>query len=413
MSARSSLLLLALLVVTACGGAGGSGSVGWAGTVTDSAGVSIVHNPERGTWGPGQAWTVREDVTVGETADDPHYQFGQIIGADVDDAGNIYVADVQGRDVRVYDPSGKYLRTIGGPGAGPGEFGMGMGGLEVIGDVLWVPDLGNQRLSKFSLEGEPQGDTHVDFAQALPIRWGELPAGRLVAQLRHLAFTGPDTGPRGDAIVAVNADGTFGDTVDMLPAGEALTISGGRAQTRLFGAEPMWASGPDGELVSGKTSEFRLDVRDADGTLKRIVTRTEAPKPVTDRDKRVVLDFLRKRAQDQGQVPADVVEAYLKTIQFADNYPAFAGLIVGPQGTIWAQRVRTGEELAGSKEGTFDIQDLGSPDWDVFDGEGKYLGVVTFPERYQPIRVVGDRFLGVARNDLDVQMLKVYRVVTG
>jgi len=411
MSTRPLVLLVALPLLAACGGSGGST---WAGTVLDSAGISVVHNPDRGTWASGQGWKVKEVLSIGETAGDAKYQFGQIVGVDVDGAGQIYVADMQARDIRVYDPSGKYVRTVGGPGAGPGEFGAQIGGVEVAGDELWVPDLGNQRLSRLSLEGKPLGNTHLDFLKAMPMRWDQMPTGRLVAQLRHFGFTQADAAPSPDAIVAVNADGTFGDTLQKLPVGESMRISAGRAQTRLFAAEPLWDAAADGRLLSGRTDEYRLEVRDSSGRLTRIITRAATPKPVTDRDKNVILDAYRKRFAQQGAgLSADAIEAFLKTIQFADDYPEFAMLALGPQGSIWAQRVRSGAELAGGKEGTFDPQDIGSNDWDVFDAQGKYLGVVIFPERYQPIRVVGDRFYGIARNDLDVQIVKVYQVVTG
>ncbi|HSM61250.1 MAG TPA: hypothetical protein VK849_10655 [Longimicrobiales bacterium] len=45
----------------------------------------------------------------------------------------------------------------------------------------------------------------------------------------------------------------------------------------------------------------------------------------------------------------------------------------------------------------------------VVDAEDRYLGSVTFPGKYQPIRAVGELFCGIARDDMDVQSLKVYR----
>jgi len=411
MSARRSVVLLALPLIAACAGAGESS---WAGTVTDSAGIAIVQNPEQGAWATGKGWTVQEDLSIGEMAGDANYQFGQIVGVDVDDAGNVYVLDQQANDIRVYDGTGKYVRTIGQSGSGPGEIGPNSAGLEVMGDQVYIADLGNQRLSRFSLQGEPLGDTHIDFAQAIPARWDQMPSGRLVAQLRHLQFTGPDVAPTGDAIRAVNTDGTFGDTVGMLPPGETVTIVGGRPQIKMFSPEPIWDAGEAGTLVSGRNSEFRLEVRDASGALKRIITRPTPPKPVTDRDKQVILNAVRELAAKQAPgAPSAALDAYVNSIQFADNYPLFASLALGPGGSIWAQQVRSGEEVAGGKEGTFDAQDLGSTAWDVFDAEGRYLGVVTFPGRYQPVRVVGDRFYGVARDDLDVQTVKVYRVIMG
>lgn len=409
MSARRSALLLVLPLLGACAGAGESS---WAGTVTDSAGIAIVQNPEQGAWAADKGWTVQEVLSIGEMGGDADYQFGQIAGVDADTAGNVYVADQQAMNVRVYDAAGTYVRSIGEPGTGPGEFSNAIAGLEVMGDQIYVPDLRNLRLSRFSLDGEPRGDTHIDFSQAIPARWDEMPAGRIVAQLRHLAFNDPDATPTGDAIRAVNADGAFGDTVGMLPAGETVTMSGGRPQVKLFSPEPIWDADPNGTMVSGMNNGFRLEVRDAAGALKRIVTRPVTPKPVTDRDKKVILDALREIYQRQG-LPAANVEQALGMMHFADNFPTFASLAIGPEGSIWAQRVRSGEELAGGEEGTFDVQDLGSTDWDVFDAEGRYLGVVTFPGRYQPIRVVGDRFYGIAKDDLDVQTIKVYKVVIG
>jgi hypothetical protein len=411
MSARRSVVLLALPLIAACAGAGESS---WAGTVTDSAGIAIVQNPEQGAWGAGKGWTVQEELSIGEMAGDANYQFGQIAGVDVDDAGNVYVLDQQGQDVRVYDSSGKFVRTIGKAGSGPGELGTNSAGLEVMDNQVYVADLGNQRLSRFSLEGEALGDTHIDFAQAIPARWDEMPAGRLVAQLRHIQFTGPDVAPTGDAIRAVNADGTFGDTVGMLPAGETITMTGGQPQIKMFSPEPIWDADPTGVLVTGRNNEFRLEERDASGAVKRIITKSAAPKPVTDRDKRVIRNAIRELAAKQAPgAPPAALDAYVNSIQFADNFPLFASLAFGPGGSIWAQRVHSGEEIASGEEGTFDAQDLGSTDWDVFDAEGRYLGVVTFPGRYQPVRVVGDRFYGVARDDLDVQTVKVYRVDMG
>ena len=126
---------------------------------------------------------------------------------------------------------------------------------------------------------------------------------------------------------------------------------------------------------------------------------------------KVAGDAVADAARQQG-APPEAVQQFLAQAEFADNYPAFVSLALGPLGSVWVQRFLSGDELAGEGE-TFDIQDLGSNTWDVFDGDGKYLGAVTFPGKYQPIRAIGDRFYGIARDELDVQSLKVYRIITG
>src|SRR5215218_6137629 len=50
------------------------------------------------------------------------YTFARISGIDVGRRGEIYVLDAGDRMVKVYDPSGQFVRRIGREGSGPGEF---------------------------------------------------------------------------------------------------------------------------------------------------------------------------------------------------------------------------------------------------------------------------------------------------
>ena len=97
-------------------------------------------------------------------------------------------------------------------------------------------------------------------------------------------------------------------------------------------------------------------------------------------------------------------------MKVANTYPAFAALTLGPPGSVWVQHELTGDDLATGEVG-FDPQDLASPVWSVFDGDGRYLRDVTFPTGFRQIRVTGHRFYGIDRDELDVQSVKVLRVV--
>lgn len=59
---------------------------------------------------------VREVLTVGALDGNPAYVFGEIQDLAVDDAGNIYVLDGQGRNVRVFGPNGSYKQDRGPSG---------------------------------------------------------------------------------------------------------------------------------------------------------------------------------------------------------------------------------------------------------------------------------------------------------
>ena len=53
--------LVALAMTSGCRG----GTVEWSGELTDSAGVTIVANPEAGLWREGNGWSVVEELRIG------------------------------------------------------------------------------------------------------------------------------------------------------------------------------------------------------------------------------------------------------------------------------------------------------------------------------------------------------------
>ena len=102
---------VSVLTVVACSDRG-TASAGWSGTASDSAGVQLVANPTRGTWTANEAWTVEDVLSIGGQQADEAHQFGKISGIDVDGNGDIYVADVQARNVRVFDPTAPGVRIV-------------------------------------------------------------------------------------------------------------------------------------------------------------------------------------------------------------------------------------------------------------------------------------------------------------
>jgi len=404
LAARVTALILLPFAAAACSGADTAAT--WAGTVSDSAGIQVVHNPVEGTWGPGEAWGLEEVLSIGEMLGEPEYQFGQIVSVDTDVEGNVYIADIQAQEVRVFDSEGVYKSTIGGPGAGPGEIGLGLSGVFALPDEVFVADIGNGRINRYAYDGEVLGSDLVDLTEGVPIRWDRI-GDAVVAQLRVMS-TDDETDPTGDVIVRMGGQGEGRETIGNLPVGRSLQFVNGQPPVRVFEAEPIWDASADGRIIMAVNSSLRIEVRDAEGALVRVITRPHEVKEVTERDQRIVLAALRRQFEQLG-VPASAVERVIARFQFADTYPAFATLTHGPRGSVWVQRIRSGDEL--SDEGDFDPQDLGSDTWDIFDSEGRYLGEVSFPGKYQPIKVIGDRIYGIARDELDVQSMKVYRVV--
>jgi len=398
------LVLVAFIVLSGCGD--GSPSADWSGEIRDSAGVTVVANPEEGLWSAGEGWTVTREATFGGGADETRseYLFGQVSALAVDAEGTVYVADAAAQQVRAFAPDGTHLRAYGSPGSGPGELGAFLAGVAVSGDTLLVADaVGNQRITTFDREsGAHLGSVPYDISAGLPIRWDSSDEHAFVVQRRMASFGGepaPVATGGGDPVVVLGAEGEVTDTLVVLPPGRSFQMSGGEARVRIFEAEPVWDVGHDGHLAFGLNSGYRIEKRDASGRTERVVTRPFTPRPVTESDRESILDALRGLMEEQG-LPAGVVDQVVSGQDFAESYPAFASLLVGPDGTLWVQRIRTGDELGGPG---FDMQDLGSSEWEVFDADGRYLGVVTMPERVQPMLIRDEAIYGLARDDLDVQ----------
>ncbi len=401
-------LLLLVLLAAACSSQGGQ----WAGSVSDSAGVEVVSNPAEGVWTDGDAWTVEEELRIGTLEGDPDYMFGQVGFMTVDSRGRIFVLDAQAQQIKVYTPEGVYEQTIGARGSGPGELLGSAFVLMGMGDTLVVPDLQNMRINRYAPDGSSLGSTPLNLQQGIPIVFQGTPSGVLVRQVRPFAFPGqPEIEDPHDAIVTFAVDGTVLDTLLTFPSGETFRMSGGAPEFNFFSAEPAWDYSDELGLVFAINDEYRLETYSAGGELERVIKMPYERAPVTERDKEVFMDFLERAWSDAG-VPAEGITQLKSRVSFNEFFPAFAGFTAGPAGTIWVQHGQSPSQLSDEEAENYNpLEQGGAPDWDVFDGAGRYLGVCTMPARFAPRMIRGDRIYGVWRDELDVQYIMKLRVV--
>jgi DNA-binding beta-propeller fold protein YncE len=77
---------------------------------------------------------------VGVLEGGEHEMFGQVAGVSFDAEGRLYVLDRGNHRVVVFGPDGRFLRSLGRRGSGPGEL-QGPVALAVTGDQVAVLDL--------------------------------------------------------------------------------------------------------------------------------------------------------------------------------------------------------------------------------------------------------------------------------
>ena len=98
---------------------------------------------------------LREVLLLGGDESASHeYLFGDPRYIVTDAQGRIYVADQEFMNIRVYDDSGRYIRTLGERGRGPMEF-QSFDGLAINQEQeLIALDRTNRRITRFSTEGQ-------------------------------------------------------------------------------------------------------------------------------------------------------------------------------------------------------------------------------------------------------------------
>ncbi len=212
------------------------------------------------------------------------YELGRVESVLADSEGTLYVADGIGLEIRVFARDGRYLRTLGHEGQGPGELG-GIHGIAWLGeDTIVVMDYGNARLSRMATDGQVIG------------QW---PWMRLTGSGRYLFNGGADDvfahtfRPRhdGEPLRSAWVRYTNAGPSDTLDIPEVDSRRGSSARCRgdgigsmsnPFGDRLISRPAPARERVLVWSSQYRLAFIDALGDTTRVLTRNVLPTVLTD-----------------------------------------------------------------------------------------------------------------------------------
>jgi hypothetical protein len=404
---RSTFILLILgLGALACEPEGTSG---WSGTETDSAGLRLVLNPIEPLWSPEDGWWVEEVVRVEPVESVPETLFGYVVDADLDSEGRIYALDQQARAVRVFDGDGAFVRTLGGPGEGPGEIGAAATSLVVRGDTVLVADWTQGHLDRYRTDGTVLSP----FAFPDPIRgrgWMEVGADRL--WLRTLELADEGEGWRSlDRLWRLDGDAP----VPVLTFTYRTSDLGARGAPRLpvIVNAPMWAVFPDGRLVWStlEAPEVRVEEWSGEGAARPVGRlRSEAwrARPPSAEDLRALRILVGERLEMLGG-DASTVEAI--PVVEPPVLPVMTDLVAGPEGTLWVQRTGDLRAVHPMATNTPDPPGgWGGATWDVLDREGRYLGSVELPPRFRLMAFRGELLVGAVADPRNVDSLVVLRL---
>ena len=315
--------------------------------------------------------------------------------------GGIAVADGGAGEIRVFDSSGDHQWTAGRQGEGPGEFRiMDSLGTDPDGGI-WVYDFSLQRITFVGPDGEIGEVTELEH---------DIPTLGMVGRLRDGSFvlaqlwgSGPvaeaaEEGLRRDPAVIAHfgADGELVDTIGEFPGRELqLRVEDGRMVmgSPLFGrtaSHTLWGN----SLVVGDQILFELRLYSSSGKLGRIVRIPEADLSLSREE---IESTMAQQLADLPESRRPGYRSFLEEAGLPDTKPAYTHLLPDRAGNLWVSEFARYPTPPGK--------------WTVFDADGRWLGSVTMPPDFRPYEIGPDWILGVRRDELEVQRVRLYPLV--
>lgn len=321
-------------------------------------GVIGLSEEDRDPASAGPHWPLRETARIGSAEGEAATLLGAPVALQLDEAGRVYVLDQATRDVRVFTPDGRHLRTLGRSGSGPGELRNPIGLAWAPDGRLWVVDPGNARYTVY--------DTSGAFVRTVPRRSRDVVvpwpgrfdvSGRLydVAAVHGRGF--PET-----VLLRYDPALARADTLALPPdRAERITHAarGARHTVPLpFSPRPLWALTAAGRVWSANGSGYALALHEPGGDTLRRLVRVSWPVPVTGRDREAALAELEWFTRMGGRIDPS---------RFPAERPTLEAVHVDDQDGLWVRPIAA----AGP----------GHAGLDRYDAAGRFLGRVIVPLR--------------------------------
>jgi len=350
-------------------------------------GVTYVHNPATPLH-PGRTVSFEEDFTYKEKDQAGEVRIYKPGRFTVDALDKVYIEDDSDMGIKVFDPQGKYLRTIGRKGNGPGEFGR-IADMTILPDGrLLVTDFETRRTSLFSPEGQFLSSfqwkrffSQVHLATDSSYTVNEMVVAEETRELwvKTIDFNGEEVLAFGkfsypEFKMLRQGDMTFSTSVPWSPAS---VFAGDQKR--------QW-------LYHCLNDKYLIEVYDQKGKLFRKIDRPYEPPAVTSED---IEEFL-SRFKDTPDSP---FAKMAKEMELPKIKTVTDRMVVDSEGNLW---VRTNEE---KKEGDKTFTAV-----DILDPEGFYTARVWL-DIFPVLFAAGKMYRAFEDEETGLRQLKRYRVV--
>jgi hypothetical protein len=318
------------------------------------------------------------EMTITDEAMGGKEFFGMILGIALDDQGFLYVGDYKANNIKKFDSSGKFLKTIGKAGQGPGDFN-GPVELEFSHGCLYVREGMNSRVSILRSDGSFIKSIPIDFQKGSWMAMRSLPDGRFMVHREKVDYN--DLNAPQELFLDL-----FSAELDYIK-----TIYHRQVRSNKYIREPYYSNVPipfapmvywdvtaDGKIAVGYSDHLEIEIYDPDKGKISGFTHSSKPVEVTSQDQEQFFANMSSTVRTGSNVvmKRGAPEWIVKNTEFPKYFSAFRNVKVDGQGNIWVVPWMSASQKA-------------APDFDAFTPDGKFLGRVQIDdEKFMPYRPV-------------------------
>jgi hypothetical protein len=317
----------------------------WKGTISEEDGVVIVRNSREPLY-PNARFNIVQDLKIGQPSGRPEYMFSQISSLEVDVQGNIYAAESKDNHILVFDKNGVYLRTVGRPGQGPGEFTFPDNVHINAANEIMASDEGSRSIKYFSADGTYLRQYLLKAFSVMKVAYDS------VGVFYVMDFS---MEPPGFKLFRLDTR-----TEESAPLASWVMPMPDPKKVSIFDPVMSFVVLPDDRLLYGcPTQAYEIQIFSAQSRLERKIFKDGEPQPVTTREQEAVLNELKKRN------PSGPTH-----MEFPKFHPPYRVVKSDDSGHII---VHVYSELAA------DPSQKTNSRFDIFDTDGRYLASFSYP----------------------------------
>jgi hypothetical protein len=320
-------------------------------------GVECIHNT--GTpLHPDKTVTFVEDLSISGEDKDGNIILYEPMLSFVDDNENIYIIEIKDQVIKVFGSDGKYIKTIGAQGSGPGEF-QSVAHITATKDgKLVVMDRTSRRTSFFDSSGRflKSFQWQTGYYSFIMIKSSSYIISEIVYSgdrrfdqlfVKEVDFNGKE----------IRFSGEFTPP-------EAKIIRQGKYSH--FIIPPVWTSSifagdqERGLFYHCVNNKYIIEVYDTSGKLFRKIDRPYEPVPFTDKDAKAY-----RARHGYGNLPNEFLRKAIEEMEMPKVKSIVEGMYVDGEGNLWIRTNEIKEE-----------EDKVLTAFDIFDSDGYYFAKV-------------------------------------